>query len=114
MDTVEKHIEVIRLLWIVENSFVFDNVKAHGISLDFLVNPIDWVEKLNKNEFYGFEDDFKVIGTRYENLEDFRLTFRWFDISELDSISIKPKVYHKALKNIPDHPVLLRNLEVEK
>jgi hypothetical protein len=29
-------------------------------------------------------------------------------------IANKPKIYHEAPKNIPEHPVLLRNLEVEK
>ena len=107
-------IEVVRLLWIIGNSFIFDNIKVHGIGLDFLVNPIEWNEKLTREMFYGFEDDFKVIGTRYEHLEDLKLTFRWFDIAELDTVTIKPKVYHEALRNIPEHPVLLRNLEVEK
>ena len=64
--------------------------------------------------FYGIEDDFKTVGTRYEHLEDLKLTFRWFDIAELDTVTIKPKIYHEALKNIPEHPVLLRNLEVDK
>lgn len=106
-------IEVVRLLWIVENSFVFDNIKAHGIGLDFLVNPIEWNEKLSRDVFYGVEGDFKMAGTRYEHLGDLKLTFRWFDIAELDTIMIKPKIYHEAFKNIPEYPVLYRNLEVE-
>jgi 8-oxo-dGTP pyrophosphatase MutT (NUDIX family) len=107
-------IKVVRLLWIVENSYVEDNRKVHGIGLDFLVNPIEWNEKLTREVFYGVEDGYKAVETRYEHLEDFRLTFRWFDIAELDTITIRPKVYHDALGNIPEHPVLLRNLEVEK
>ena len=106
-------IEVGRLLWIVENSFVFDNIKMHGIGLDFLVKPIEWSEKLSKEEFTGVEDDFHPDGTRYEKIKDLKITFRWFDIAELDTITIKPKVYHEALKNIPDQPKILRNLEVK-
>lgn len=107
-------IKVVRLLWIVENFFVFEDIRVHGIGLDFLVKPIGWNEKLSKEEFYGLETDYKVVGTRYENLGDIKLTFRWFHVSELDKITIKPKIYHDALNNIPKHPVLLRNLEVGK
>lgn len=86
----------------------------HGIGLDFLVEPVEWNKKLTRDTFYGLEDDFRAVGTRYEHLEDLRLTFRWFDIAELDSITIKPKLYHQALRNIPQHPILFRNLEVKK
>lgn len=114
LEEIGVKIDVTRLLWVVENSFVFDDIKVHGIGLDFLVEPLEWNETLNGDVFHGVEDDFKLAGTRYEHLDDLKLTFRWFDIAELDTITIKPKVYHEALKNIPDHPVLLRNLEVEE
>lgn len=113
LEEIGVEIEVVRLLWVVENSFIFDGVATHGIGLDFLVKPVEWTEKLTSDTFYGLEDDFQTAGTRYENLENLRLTFRWFDLAELDTIMIKPKIYHQALKNIPQHPVLLRNLEVE-
>jgi 8-oxo-dGTP pyrophosphatase MutT (NUDIX family) len=107
-------IEVVRLLWIVENSFVFDNLKVHGIGLDFLVEPMEWKGKITHEAFSGLETDYKVAGTRYEHIEELELTFRWFDITELDTIEIRPKVYHEALRQIPEHPVLLRNLEVKR
>ena len=107
-------IDVVRLLWIVENSYVFDDIKVHGIGLDFLVKPVEWTGKITREVFSGLEDDYKAVGTRYEHLEELRLTFRWFDVAELDTITIRPQVYHKALKQIPDHPVLLRNLEVKQ
>lgn len=107
-------IEVVRLLWIVENSYVFDGLKVHGIGLDFLVQPVEWSGKITRETFSGLETDYKVAGTRYENVEELELTFRWFDIRELDTITIRPKVYHEALRHIPEHPVLLRNLEVKR
>jgi 8-oxo-dGTP pyrophosphatase MutT (NUDIX family) len=107
-------IEVVRLLWIVENSFVFDNLKVHGIGLDFLVEPMEWKGKITHEAFSGLETDYKVAGTRYEHIEELELTFRWFDTTELDTIEIRPKVYHEALRQIPEHPVLLRNLEVKR
>jgi 8-oxo-dGTP pyrophosphatase MutT (NUDIX family) len=108
------HIEVVRLLWIVENSFVFDNLKVHGIGLDFLVEPVEWKGKITHEAFSGWETDYKVAGTRYEGIDELELTFRWFDITELDTIEIRPQVYQKALRQIPEHPVLLRNLEVQR
>lgn len=113
LEEIGVKIEVVRLLWIVEKSFIFDNLKLHGIGLDFLIKPEEWDEKLSRDFFYGSEEEYNPVGTRYENLGDLRLTFKWFDLSELDTITIKPKVYHQALRNIPEHPVLLQNLEVE-
>jgi 8-oxo-dGTP pyrophosphatase MutT (NUDIX family) len=107
-------IEIVRLLWVVENSFVFDELKVHGIGLDFLVEPLEWKGKITHEEFYGLETDYKVAGTRYERIDELELTFRWFDIAELDTIEIRPRVYHRALRQIPEHPVLLRNLEVQR
>ena len=106
-------IRVLRLLWIVENAFVFDGIRVHGIGLDFLVEPVAWIDRITQASFSGLETDYQVAGTRYEHIAVLPLTFRWFDISELDTITIKPQVYHSALRDIPDHPVLLRNLEVK-
>ena len=75
LEEIGVKIEVIRLLWIVENSFIFDNLKLHGIGLDFLVEPVEWDEKLSKDIFYGLEDDFRPLGTRYEHLENLRFNF---------------------------------------
>ena len=107
-------ITVERLSWIVENSFVFDNKKYHGIELTFLVSSLDSEEKLTQEEFYGLEDDLGSLEGRYENQKDLKLTFRWFHQTELDSITVLPKIYNDELKNIPDYPKLVRNLEVEK
>ena len=108
------NIEIERLLWVVENSFILDNQKVHGIGLDFLVNLTEPDQILSQEQFTGVENDYSPTGTRYANIESLTLIFRWFDIDELDSIVIKPEIYHQALKDIPDHPVLYRNLELQE
>jgi len=105
-------IEIERLLWVVENSFIFDNQKFHGIEFNFLVRLNEMDEILSLDQFTGVEDDFKPSGTRYEDIERLILNFQWFEIDKLDNITIKPAIYHQVLKNIPEHPVLYRNLEI--
>ncbi|MBK5113516.1 MAG: NUDIX domain-containing protein [Candidatus Heimdallarchaeota archaeon] len=106
-------IAVDRLLWVVENSFIMDEKKYHAIELTFLVSPLDSEEKLTQEEFIGYEKDLTLLEGRYKDVKDLKMTFRWFHPNELDSITIKPDIYHEALKNIPDHPTLIRNLEVK-
>ena len=113
LEEIGVKIELIRLLWVVENSFEFEGLREHGIGLDFLVQPVKWTRKLLQDEFGGLETDYQVPGTRYEGQEELKLIFRWFKISELDAITIKPKIYHQALRDIPDHPVLYQNLELK-
>ena len=112
LEEMDIEIEIVRFLWVVENTFAFDNIKSHGIGFDFIVKPVEWQNKLDLDEFSGIEKDFAIEGTRYENVKNLKLKFRWFDLSELDSITIKPKIYHQALKNIPKYPIILRNLEI--
>ena len=109
-------IKVERLLWIVENSFELDGQKYHALELTFLVSPLDSDNKLLQNEFIGLEDDLAMTENyvgRYKDQSELKLTFRWFDPKDLDTITIKPDIYHEALKSIPEHPVLLRNLEIK-
>ena len=103
-------VTVERLLFIIENSFEFSNTKFHGLELMFLVTPNDTTKILEQEEFIGIETDH---GDDYYGEGDLTLTYRWFAPSELDSIVIEPQVLKEALKNIPNHPVLLRNLEID-
>ncbi len=80
-------IAVDRLLWVVENSFAFENQKIHGIELTFLVKSLDSEEKLAQEEFLGYEKDLGVTEGMYKNIDNLKMTFRWFHPSELDSNS---------------------------
>ena len=107
-------IEIERLLWVVENSFEFDNTKIHGIEFTFLIKPIDDKDELKMLEFQGIENDLSVTtDSIYKDQKELKLTFRWFHPSELDSITIKPDIYMQELKDIPNQPKLIRNLEIK-
>ncbi|NHJ05034.1 MAG: NUDIX domain-containing protein [Candidatus Heimdallarchaeota archaeon] len=108
-------IEIDRLLWVVENSFDFDNTKIHGIEFIFLVKPLNKISGLKQQVFQGIENDLTVTTESiYKDQKELTLTFRWFHSSELDSITIKPQIYNSELKNLPNHPKLIRNLEIKE
>lgn len=102
-------ITIERLLFLIENSFVFDGEKYHGLELYFLISPLDSEDFFAQEEFIGIERDFFP-----EKYGDLKLTYRWFHPSEFDSIEILPKILKEALTNIPEYPVLLQNLEIRK
>lgn len=103
-------INVERLLYIIENSCKFEGQLYHGLELYFLITPKDSDEFFDQKEFTGIENDF--MPEKYG--DEFKLTFRWFHPSELETIDIRPVILKDALKNIPEHPILLRNLEINK
>jgi len=108
-EELEADITVERLLYIVENSFKFEGQLYHGLELYFLISPKNSDDIFNQEEFIGIENDFY-----YEKYGEFKLTFRWFPLTDIDSIDIKPVILKKALSSIPDHPVLYQNLEIRK
>jgi ADP-ribose pyrophosphatase YjhB (NUDIX family) len=103
-------INVERLLYVIENSFKFEGKLYHGIELYFLITPKNSDELFDQEEFTGIENDY--MPEKYG--DEFKLTFRWFHPSEFNSLEIKPDILKEALQNIPDHPILLQNLEIKK
>jgi 8-oxo-dGTP pyrophosphatase MutT (NUDIX family) len=91
-------IEVHRLLWIIENFFVFNDDKCHEIGFYFLVSPKEAKRFWEQEEFIGQEE-------QHTPDKSWKLIFKWFDPSELDKLNLKPSVLIKLLKNIPEHPV---------
>ncbi|MFW9847736.1 MAG: NUDIX hydrolase [Candidatus Thorarchaeota archaeon] len=108
-------IEVKRLLYIIENFFIFKgnqvfpgytaDGRVHGYGFCFLVEPKETEGEWLNDEFYGQED----IPYQGRNL---RITFRWFSPDELDSINLVPVCLKEALKNIPDQPIHIVDREV--
>ncbi len=91
-------IEVHRLLWIIENFFIFNDEKYHEIGLYFSVSPKEAKELREQQEFIGQEE-------RHAPDRSWKLIFKWFDPSELDKLNLKPSVLIGLLKSIPEHPV---------
>lgn len=83
-------VEVIRLLWLVENFFDYDNLSYHELALYFLVRfPIDSAP-LTQNAFEATD------GAT-------RLQFKWFPIHEqtLFSLPLLPSFLASGLTQVP-------------
>lgn len=91
-------VEVHRLLGIIENFFTLNDEKWHEIGFYFLVSPKEAKGLWEQQEFVGREESDTPYRCR-------RLTFRWFDLSELDELNLKPSVLIELLTNKPEHPV---------
>jgi 8-oxo-dGTP pyrophosphatase MutT (NUDIX family) len=113
LEEIGTKINIVRFLWVIENSFIFDETMFHALELCFLVEPEIWTKEIKADEFFGTEDDLIAYGTRYDSIDELKIHYRWFEINNLDKINIKPKIYHQTIKDLPEHPLLLRNLEIK-
>ena len=84
-------IEVVRLLWLVENFFAYDNFDYHEIALYFLMRFPPTSQYLTQpGPFYGAEGDIK-------------LTFQWFPqhLETLVGLPLLPDFLPTALQALP-------------
>jgi 8-oxo-dGTP pyrophosphatase MutT (NUDIX family) len=84
-------IEVVRLLWFVENFFAYDNHDYHEIALYFLMQfPTDSPYLRQPGPFYGNEGTIKLI-------------FQWFpqQVEALTSLPLLPEFLPAALQALP-------------
>lgn len=96
-------VEVVRLLWVLEN-FFYKNKDVHELSFYFLMEfPPDSPLLQSDGPFYGSE-------------HDHRLTFQWFPIEEesLLSLPLFPSYLASAVIRIPDAPTHLVFREEKK
>lgn len=91
-------IEVPRLLWIMENFFVWkskrdtlDGRKIHGIGFFYLVTPKEPEGSWQQEEFRSIDSP--------------ELIFKWFKLDELSHVDLKPEALKQLLKKIPNNPV---------
>jgi len=91
-------IEVHRLLWILENYWVFKGKTAHDIGFHFLVSPKEAKGVWEQDEFVGQEE-------LHTPDRSWVLIFKWFDISKLNELNLKPSIFIELLKDIPEHPM---------
>jgi len=91
-------IEVHRLLWILENYWLFKGKRAHDIGFHFLVSPKEAKGVWEQDEFVGQEE-------LHTPDRSWVLIFKWFDIAKLNELNLKPSLLIELLKDIPQHPV---------
>ncbi len=81
-------IEVGRLLWVMENFFELNGKSYHELGLYFLMTFPDGSGLPRKDEFVGDEEGIKLI-------------FKWFPITQLESVRLYPSFLALGLKSIP-------------
>ena len=85
-------VSVSRLLWIVENFFVFGGEKVHELLLCFEMTASASVDL--QAEFRGTERFRDTEGTT-------ELTFKWLSLDQLHTVRIEPVFLREALRNLP-------------
>ena len=84
-------IEIVRLLWLVENFFEYNHQQYHEIAFYYLIQFRWRSPYLAKDKsFFGVEDDHK-------------LEFRWFvnDFEVLKQLPLLPSFLQQSLSNLP-------------
>jgi 8-oxo-dGTP pyrophosphatase MutT (NUDIX family) len=91
-------VKVERLMWVVENFFVYDDTPFHEIAFYYLLHfPAESVY-LQQESFPGVERDFNQAGV------DLQLEFRWFHLNELSDLELYPSFLRTDLTALPDRP----------
>lgn len=86
------HVEVRRLLWIVENFFTYESHACHELGLYFLMAlPPDAPLRRAAGPIPGDEFGLPLI-------------FRWLPLDQLPTTELYPIFLKKRLRAIPDHP----------
>jgi ADP-ribose pyrophosphatase YjhB (NUDIX family) len=91
-EELDADVEVVRLLWFVENFFTYADRQYHEIALYFLMRfPIDSKYLIQPGPFYGQEEAVK-------------LTFQWFSRQPevLSSLPLLPSFLQTALQELPE------------
>ncbi len=90
-------VEVRRLLWVLENYFIFNDKRFHVIEFYFLVTPKEATGVWEQDEFFGQEEQHSLD-------RSWVLVFKWFEIPKLNETIFKPTILKALLKDIPTHP----------
>jgi ADP-ribose pyrophosphatase YjhB (NUDIX family) len=91
-EELDADVEVVRLLWFVENFFTYADRQCHEIALYFLMRfPADSIYLVQPGSFQGQEEAAK-------------LTFRWFSRQPevLSQLPVLPSFLQTALQELPE------------
>lgn len=90
---------VVRLLWLVEDFYIFESLKTHELASYYLIEFPENREIYEKSEEWVVDEPEKT----YEKTK--KLTFRWTPLTQLESVTlipdyIKVKLYHSLPEEI--------------
>lgn len=88
-EELDIEVEVVRLLWLVENFFQHQGHDHHELGLYFLMQtPAGWPHRTAVEPFIGDENGV-------------RLVFQWFPLDKLASLRVYPSFLPEGLRNLP-------------
>jgi ADP-ribose pyrophosphatase YjhB (NUDIX family) len=94
-EEMDLHVEVGRLLWVVENFFMHEGWQFHELAFYYL---------MTLPRPCRFDD----IDATFTGLDgDTPITFRWFPIDTLEAVLLYPAFLRSALADLPNSPVHL-------
>jgi ADP-ribose pyrophosphatase YjhB (NUDIX family) len=100
MEEIGVEVEVERLLWVVENFFEYGGKSCHELAFYFLASLPHGSPLYDKSRtFVGYEEYFN----EYTSENKLLLTFQWFPVDDLHSISLYPSFLRDALKSLPEN-----------
>jgi ADP-ribose pyrophosphatase YjhB (NUDIX family) len=86
-------VDVVRLLWLVENFFQYRELDYHELGLYFLMRvPAGWPQRTAQGPFLGDE-------------HGVRLFFQWFPLEALPAMRVYPTFLASGLQNLPASPL---------
>jgi ADP-ribose pyrophosphatase YjhB (NUDIX family) len=92
-EEISTHVEVLRLLWVVENFFSYFGKHLHELSFYYqMALPVD--------------SPYRDVGVDFTGREgDVTLLFDWVRIDEIEGVHLHPTFLRTALGALPDSPV---------
>lgn len=93
-EEIDIDVEVVRLLWFVENFFTSGDMRYHEIALYFLMRlPATCKYLVQPGPFYGLEQE-----------GDVKLTFQWFPRQQevLTGLPLLPSFLQAAVQALPE------------
>ena len=92
-EEIATRVEVLRLLWVVENFFTYADVRFHELSFYYqMLLPEDSPYRDVGVDFTGHEGDVTLL-------------FHWFPIDEIEGVRLHPMFLRTALGALPEFPV---------
>ena len=92
-EEITTHVEVLRLLWVVENFFEYVGERMHEVSFYYQMSLPE-------------ESPYRNAGMDFTGQEgDVTLLFHWFRIDEIERVRLLPTFLRNALGALPDSPV---------
>ena len=110
LEELGAEVAVGRLAFVIENFFGHASERHHSIGLYFLMTLPEALT--NKEEVYrGLEYDADAIRDTLGAEGALELSFRWFHLSQLETLDIRPKCLQRALTHLSETTQHFVNLE---